>query len=111
MPMQPSPSRETMRSVVPKRRFSITASLTRLMGNVQPPSAIIGSESNKAAIRREGPMSGITMRLAASLMLISGLLLADAWAQDAKPQRVRGQIVSIDGNHLVVKGPDGKNFD
>jgi hypothetical protein len=56
-------------------------------------------------------MSGITMRLAASLMLISGLLLADAWAQDAKPQRVRGQIVSVDGNHLVVKGPDGKNFD
>jgi hypothetical protein len=56
-------------------------------------------------------MSGITMRLAASLMLISGLLLANAWAQEAKPERVRGQIVSADGNHLVVKGPDGKNFD
>ena len=56
-------------------------------------------------------MSGITMRLAASLVLISSLLLANAWAQDAKPQRVRGQIVSADGNHLVVKGPDGKNFD
>jgi hypothetical protein len=56
-------------------------------------------------------MSGITMRLAASLTLIIGLVAANAFAQDAKPQRVRGQIVSVDGNHLVVKGPDGKNFD
>ena len=56
-------------------------------------------------------MSGITMRLAASLMLITGLVTASAFAQDAKPQRVRGQIVSVDGNHLAVKGPDGKNFD
>jgi len=56
-------------------------------------------------------MSGITLRLAVSLTLIFGLLAANAVAQDAKPQRVRGQIVSVDGNHLVVKGPDGKNFD
>ena len=43
--------------------------------------------------------------------IMSMALVAGALAQDAKPQRVRGQIVSVDGNHLVVKGPDGKNFD
>ena len=56
-------------------------------------------------------MSGITMRLAASVTLIFGLLAVNAVAQTPQPQRVRGQIVSVDGNHLVVKGPDGKNFD
>jgi hypothetical protein len=57
-------------------------------------------------------MSGITARLRTSFALVLGLTVAaSAWAQDAKPQRVRGQIVSVDGDHLVLKGPDGKNFD
>jgi len=56
-------------------------------------------------------MSGFTMRLAASLMLMTGLVAASALAQNAQPQRVRGQLVSVDGNHLTLKGPDGKNFD
>jgi hypothetical protein len=60
-------------------------------------------------------MSGIARKLAASLtcalMLAATLGAAPAWAQAAKPQRVRGQIVSVDGDHLSLKGPDGKNFD
>ena len=44
-------------------------------------------------------------------LVLSMALVAGASAQNAEPQRVRGQIVSVTGNHLVVKGPDGKNFD
>src|SRR3954452_11991989 len=107
--MQPSPMTETVRSVVPKRRCCMLSPLALL-------AAIIGGQPSNRH-RSGGTMSSIATRLAACLAVTAVPavtaaigLAAPASAQAPEPQRLRGQIVAVDGTKLTLKGPDGANF-
>src|ERR1700722_16684779 len=52
-------------------------------------------------------MNKIKLRLLTAAMLVCGLSVSSAWAQQPQTQRVRGVIEKVDGNEVLVKARDG----
>src|SRR5258708_7177023 len=61
---------------------------------------IPGREIMQILIRRVFVAAGIYMIVTAT----------SAWAQEAQPVRVRGEITKVDGNTLSIKSRDGQNL-
>ena len=68
------------------------------------------AECGEEANSREEIMQTLMRRVFVAAGLYMIVTATSAWAQQAQPVRVRGEITKVDGNTLSIKSRDGQNL-